>query len=125
MLERISNIPDKIWQVIVDTEKKYGGFTPTDEHKKLVEEKADITSFDGGCFLSIGPEFDLFVLPERQGKWRIRGTINKFIGRILDEHGKAIVKINPGNKKSLRLALGFGFIPVGKDGEKITLEVKR
>lgn len=125
MLSIVEKIPQRLWDVIVETEEKYGDFVPTQEHKALVEEKAIVTIFDGGCFLSNGPEFDLYVAPERQGKWKIRGTINAFVRKILDEYGTAIVKINPKNKKSLRLALGFGFVPTGKDGIKITLEVKK
>lgn len=117
-------LPDEIWQVIVDTLAKYDGiYCPSPELKQYVEQHTEITPFDGGVFIADGNEFDLFVVPEKRGKWAIRREINAFLAKLAQEHSKAIVKIHKKNSRSLRLAIGFGFIPVGENTRnKIILE---
>jgi hypothetical protein len=116
-------LADDVWQVIVDTLVKYDGiYCPSPELRHHIEKHTQITPFDGGVFIADGNEFDLFVVPERRGKWAIRKEINRFLAKLAQEHSKAVIKIYPENETSMRLAFGFGFEPVGKDGRQIVLE---
>jgi len=119
-----NKIHDDLWAVISETEMKYRGKHISQAEREMVEKKATVTLFDGGCFLSYGPEFDLFVLPERRGKWKIRGTIRSFVDTMIEKYGYAKVKIHKKNKVSMRLAIGFKFMPVADDGSFITLEAR-
>jgi hypothetical protein len=115
---------DDVWQVICDTLEKYDGLNCRNlpELRDYVETNAQITPFDGGVFIADGNEFDVFVVPEKRGKWAIRKEINAFLAKLAQEHNKAVIKIYPENNRSLRLAQGFGFEQVGKDGRQIVLE---
>lgn len=116
-------LPDDVWQVVLETLAKYDGiYCPSPELKQYVEEHTEITPFDGGAFIADGNEFDVFVVPEKRGKWAIRREINAFLAKLAQRHSKAVIKIYPENKPSMRLAKGFGFEPVGKQGRQIVLE---
>lgn len=118
-------LPDDVWQVICDTLDKYDGLDCRNlpELRDYVETHTQITPFDGGVFIADGNEFDVFVVPEKRGKWAIRKEITKFLAKLAQEHSKAIVKIHEKNLRSLRLAVGFGFVPVGRNKRnKIILE---
>ena len=117
-------LPDDVWQVICDTLDKYDGLDCRNlpELREHVEEHAQITPFDGGVFIADGNEFDLFVVPDKRGKWAIRREINAFLAKLAQEYSKAIIKIYPENETSMRLALGFGFEPIAKEGRQIVLE---
>lgn len=116
-------LPDDVWQVVLETLAKYDGIDcPSPELKQYVEEHTEITPFDGGAFIADGNEFDVFVVPEKRGKWAIRREINAFLAKLAQRHSKAVIKIYPENKPSMRLAKGFGFEPVGKQGRQIVLE---
>ena len=116
-------LPDDVWQVICETTHKYDGFDcDVPELREYIETHAQITLFDGGVFLADGNEFDLFVVPEKRGKWAIRKEINSFLDTLAQKHSKAVIKIYPENEISMRLALGFGFKPIAKEGRKIVLE---
>lgn len=116
-------LPDDVWRVVLDTLERFDGIRcDSQELRSYVEENFSITLFDGGAFIADGNEFDLFVLPEKRGKWKIRKEISAFLAKLAQEHCKAIVKIYPENKPSLRLAKGFGFEPVGSYGRQIVLE---
>lgn len=105
--------PD-VWSVVADHLLKLG-FEPTDEVKQLIEDTADIVLFDGGAFIAYDNEFDLFVVPERRGKWRIRSEITKFLEQMACKHSTIAVRINQNNSPSLRLAYHFGFTEVGRE----------
>lgn len=117
-------LPDEIWQVICETALRYDGIDCNlPGLRDYVEQNIEITLFDGGAFLSDGNEFDVFVVPEKRGKWAIRREINGFLAKLAQRYEKAIVKIHEQNAKSLRLAIGFGFQPVGRNKRnKIVLE---
>lgn len=116
-------LPDDVWQVIVETLKRFDNIDcDLSELRDYIEESAQITVFDGGAFVADGNEFDLFVVPKKRGKWAIRKEINRFLATLAQKHDKAIVKIYPENTRSMRLALGFGFEPVGSIGKQIILE---
>ena len=115
-------LPDDVWQVIVDYLLKYRNIVAPDGLREWTENNLDITLFDGGAFLSHQNEFDLFVVPEKRGKWRIRSVINGFLNDMLEKHQKIVVKIYPDNASSLRLAKGFGFTEVGRENGMIRLE---
>ena len=90
----------------------------------MVERHADITFFDGGVFIGLKNEFDLFVLPKKRGRWNIRGEVTKYLAKLAQDYDTAIVKIHVDNKASLRLADFFGFEVVGTQGPKLVLEKK-
>lgn len=117
-------LTDDIWQVIYDTAVKYDKIRPNPNMRRYIEQNATITPFDGGVFVAVGNEFDLFVLPEKQGKWRIKSVITNYLSDMTDKYGALIVKIHENNHKSLRLAKFFGFKEVARLNGKITLERK-
>jgi hypothetical protein len=116
-------LSDEVWQVIKDHLAK-DGLVCDDNVKKLVEENAEITPFNGGVFITVGNEFDVFVVPEKRGKWNIRGEITRFLAKMAEKHDVAIVRINEDNVKSLRLAEFFGFDEVERKDGVIKLERK-
>lgn len=117
-------LPDNVWEVICDTLAIFDGIEcRSPELREYIEENAQITLFDGGAFIADGNEFDLFVVPERRGKWNIRKEINKFLATMAERHDVVTVKISERNTRSLRLARFFGFKDCQKDHRgKIELE---
>jgi len=111
-----------VWQVIKDYLRTYKGREVPDELKTFLESKADIELFDGGAFVSIGNEFDLFVVPEKRGRWRIRSVFGGYLDRMGRLHGKVVARIDERNRMSLRLAKHFGFQEVSRDNGVIRLE---
>lgn len=121
MMQKIS---DALWQVIYDTAVKYDKITPNKAMRQHIEQNADIVTFNGGAFIALGNEFDLYVLPEKQGKWRIRSVLNDYLTKMSDKYGTLVVKIHENNHKSLRLAKFFKFKEVSRIDGKLTLERK-
>lgn len=113
-MQAVVNLPPDVWSVVADHLLKLG-FEPTDEVKQLIEDTADIVLFDGGVFIAYDNEFDLFVVPERRGKWRIRSEITKFLEQMACKHSTITVRINQNNSPSLRLAHHFGFVEVARE----------
>jgi hypothetical protein len=117
-----SVLPDDVWQVVCDYLLERKGIVAPDGLREWAEDNLEITLFDGGAFLAMGNEFDLFVVPERRGRWNIRGQFTKFLSTMGRKHGTIVVKIYEDNLPSLRLAKHFGFAEVGRDGNMIRLE---
>lgn len=115
-------LPNDVWQVIKDHLQTYEGFEAPDEYRQWLEENTDIELFDGGAFVAIGNEFDLFVSPEKRGRWRIRSTVGDYLDRMGRLHGKIAVRIDARNTPSLRLARHFGFYEVSRENGVIRLE---
>lgn len=113
---------DDVWRVICDYVLARRGVTAPDEVRTWAEANLDITPFDGGVFIAQGNEFDLFVVPERRGRWNIRGQVTKFLRTMGRKHGVIVAKIYDDNFPSLRLAKHFGFHEVERDGNLIRLE---
>jgi hypothetical protein len=111
-----------VWQVIATYLLERRKIVATHELRQWVESTLDITLFDGGAILTKGNEFDLFVIPEKRGRWRIRSVIGDFLNTMLEKHEKIVVKIYEDNLPSLRLAKGFGFKDVGRENGMIRLE---
>lgn len=118
----MTQLPQPVWQTIGDYLKKYRSIEPSDELREKVEQMCDVRLFDGGCFIARGNEFDLFVIPEKRGQWRIRSTITTYLNDMLNKYGNIIVKIYDDNAASLRLARHFGFREVDRTGNMIRLE---
>lgn len=115
-------LPDAVWQVVCDYLLERKGVIAPDGLREWAEDNLEITLFDGGAFLVAGNEFDLFVVPERRGRWNIRGQITKFLSTMGHKHGTIVAKIYEDNLPSLRLAKHFGFHEVSRDGNMIRLE---
>ena len=116
-------LPDDVWEVICDTLARFDDIEcRSPELREFIEQNTQITLFDGGAFVADGNEFDLFVVPKRQGKWRIRKEVNEYLARMAQRYDTAIVKISERNTRSLRLARFFGFQDVGRDGTSIVME---
>lgn len=115
-------LPDDVWQVVADYLLERRGIAAPPALREWVENSLDIVLFDGGAILAKDNEFDLFVVPEKRGKWRIRGVIGDFLNTMLAKHEKIVVKIYEDNTPSLRLAKGFGFKDVGRENGMIRLE---
>ena len=117
-------ISDDLWRVMADTMKTYRGIVCNAMHKKAIEDNAEIHEFDGGAWASVGNEIDLFVLPERRGKWKVKGEISQYLREMHKKYPVLIARINERNTRSLRLARFFGFKDVAKEGQEIRLEHK-
>ena len=115
-------LPDDVWQVIKDHLLRYKGFEAPDELRDALEQHTDIELFDGGAFIAVGNEFDLFVVPEKRGRWRIRSVIGDYLDRMGRIHGKIVARIDERNTPSLRLARHFGFHEVSRENGVIRLE---
>lgn len=120
----MTTLSPEIWKVIADTLREYHGVNDIPAGvKEIIERDAEITCFDGGVFVAKGNEFDLFVLPERRGRWQIRSLVPAYIKQMKDKFGNVVVKIHERNRASLRLARWSGFKVVSKDGNFYRLEV--
>lgn len=117
-------LPDNVWQVIKDYILQRRGVDVPEEAREWAEQNLQITPFEGGAFIANGNEFDLFVIPEKRGKWNIRGEITKYLDTMSKAHDTIIVKIYEDNDASLRLAGFFGFNEVNRDNGLIRLEKK-
>ena len=53
-------ITDELWKVIYDTAVKYDKIAPDQRIRQYIEQNAEITPFDGGAFVAVGNEFDLY-----------------------------------------------------------------
>lgn len=117
-----AKLPDDVWQVIKDHLLKYKGYEAPDDLRDKLEKNTDIELFDGGAFIAVGNEFDLFVVPEKRGRWRIRSVLKNYLDKMGRTHGKIVVRINEHNMPSLRLARGFGFKEISRENGTIRLE---
>jgi hypothetical protein len=117
-----AKLPDDVWQVIKDHLLKYKGYEAPDGLRDKLEKNTDIELFDGGAFVAVGNEFDLFVIPEKRGRWRIRSVLKNYLDKMGRTHGKIVVRINEHNMPSLRLARGFGFKEISRENGTIRLE---
>ena len=117
-------LPNDVWQVVKDHLQTYKGFEAPDELKTALEQTAEIELFDGGAFIAVGNEFDLFVVPEKRGRWRIRSVFGNYLDRMGRTHGKIVARIDERNAPSLRLARHFGFHEVSRENGVIRLEKK-
>lgn len=115
-------LADDVWQVIKDYIRERRGVDAPDEAREWAENNLDITPFDGGVFIAHGNEFDLFVLPERRGKWRIRQIGKEYMDKMRKAHDTIVVRIYEDNKPSLRLAHFFGFVEISRENGLIRLE---
>lgn len=116
-------LSDEVWQVI----KNHYGYEETiggKSVKEYIEQNAEIMPFDGGAFVVVGNEFDLFVVPNKRGKWNIRGECTQFLAKMAQKYDVAIARINEDNVKSLRLAEFFGFEETNRANGVVTLERK-
>ena len=115
-------LPDPVWQVIKDHLLRYKGFEAPDGLRNALEQHTHIELFDGGAFVAVGNEFDLFVVPEKRGRWRIRSVVGDYLDRMGCIHGKIVAWIDERNTPSLRLARHFGFHEVSRENGVIRLE---
>lgn len=117
-------LADDVWDVIKTYLHDRMGFDATQEARDWMEANMDITPFDGGAFVAKGNEFDLFVVPEKRGRWNIKGEITKYLDTMAKAHDTIIVKIYDDNDASLRLARFFGFMEISRDNGMVRLEKK-
>ena len=115
-------LSDEVWQVIKDHLLKFKGINAPEELRNALETQTEIEAFDGGVFIAVGNEFDLFVIPEKRGRWRIRSIIGDYLDRMGRAHGKIVARIDERNAPSLRLAGHFGFHEVSREDGVIRLE---
>jgi hypothetical protein len=118
-----AKLSDDVWQVVKD----HYGYEETVGGKSIrqyIEENAEIIPFDGGVFVVVGNEFDLFVSPRKRGKWNIRRECTQFLATMAQKYDVAIARINEDNVKSLRLAKFFGFEETNHADGVVTLERK-
>lgn len=102
-------IPDDIWLMMQDYYDQYFGMQLGADERENIENVCEVRPFNGGAFITLNEEFDLFVIPEMRGKWRIRTIFTNFINEMVARYGRVVATIHPCNYPSLRLAKGFGF----------------
>jgi len=117
-------LADDVWDVIKEYVLQRRGIELPEHVREWMDQNFQVTPFSGGAFVAKGNEFDLFVVPERRGKWRIRGEITKYLDTMAKAHDTIIVKIYDDNDASLRLARFFGFNEVSRINGMIRLEKK-
>jgi hypothetical protein len=115
-------IPDDVWEVICKYYMDYFHIILASKEKSIIEDECDIYLFDGGCFLVRDSVCDLFVLPGRRGKWRIRSEVKKFLYSAHNKSGDLKIRVHDSNTVSLRLVKFFGFVEKSKNGDFIELE---
>jgi GNAT superfamily N-acetyltransferase len=118
-------VKDEVWAVVVETMRQYKGVEPTQEHRAAVESRCRLVEFDGGAFVIHGNEIDLFVVSDRRRRWATRGLLDRVVGGVIREHGKAVCRIHEDNAVSLRFARRLGFTEAARDGKWIQLESKK
>jgi hypothetical protein len=119
----MGQLTDEVWQVIKE-HYKYEETVGGKSIRQYIEENAEITPFDGGVFIAVGNEFDLFVEPKRRGQWRIRDESNKYLKEMAKKYDVLFARIKEDNIKSLRLAKFFNFKEVKREDGIISLERK-
>lgn len=115
-------LTDAVWATIKDYLAQWKGKQVSDDMRDWLETNAQVQPFDGGAFVAIGNEFDLFVVPERRGRWRIRSTVGKYLDELGRLHGKIVARIDERNIPSLRLARHFKFNEVSRENGVIRME---
>jgi GNAT superfamily N-acetyltransferase len=115
-------LPDDVWQTMKDYMQQYRGITPPETLRQWVEDSCDVELHDGVAFVAIGNEFDLFVTPEKRGKWNPKKVISEYLDRMSKAHKTIVIKIYDSNARSLSLADFFGFAEVSRNGNMIRLE---
>jgi hypothetical protein len=115
---------DEVWEVISQTIERYKGITATAEHRRVIESLCSIEPFNGGAFVIRGNEIDLFVTPQRRGRWATRGLLDRVIGGVIRSHGSAICAIHKDNAASISLARRLGFTEFAQEGDVYKLRAK-
>lgn len=115
-------LADDVWDVIKTYLHDRMGFDATQEARDWMEANMDITPFDGGAFVAMGNEFDLFVVPEKRCKWRIKTVGSKFLDKMFEHHDTMVIRIYEDNLPSIRLAGFFGFREVSREDGLIRME---
>jgi hypothetical protein len=118
----MNKISDGLWNVICMSMKEHWKMDCNEEVRKELEKRAEIQLFNGGAFIALENEFDLFVLPEKQGKWNIRGELTNYIQKMTDKYGTIVVRVGENNCRALRLANKFGFKKVSVEDGIVRLE---
>jgi hypothetical protein len=119
----MGQLTDAVWEVIKE-HYQYKEVVGDKSIRQHIEENAEITPFDGGVFIAVGNEFDLFVEPKRRGQWRIRDESNKYLKEMAKKYDVLFAQIKEDNIKSLRLAKFFDFKEVKREDGIISLERK-
>ena len=115
-------LADDVWDVIKTYLHDRMGLDATQEAREWMEQNFEITPFDGGAFVAMGNEFDLFVVPEKRCKWRIRTVGSKFLDQMAKHHDTIVIRIYEDNAPSIRLAKFFGFKEVNRKDGLIRME---
>lgn len=116
-------LTDEVWEVI----KEYlsvEGVILTETQRAYLEDNTAILSFEGGAFIIVRNEIDLFISKRKRGKWNIKKEVNRMFKHIAKDYDVVIAKIRETNTVSLRLTKFFGFEVVGKEQDKFVLERK-
>lgn len=78
-----------------------------------------------GFVMTLGAEIHVFRLPEYAGRWFTRQDVEKTIGQVIAQHGKATTKVRQDNQTGHRFVQRIGFVPVKDDGSVIHYECER
>lgn len=70
-------------------------------------------------------EIHVYRLPEFEGKWFVRGDIERVISPLVEKFGCVYTKVRASNQTGQRFCKRIGFVGVGVDGENITMKLER
>lgn len=116
-------LSDDVWAVVQDTMRRFKGWELNDSHRQLVEAQCEVIPFDGGAFVIRGCEVDLFVTPEKRGRWATRSLLDRVFGGLIRTHGKATCSVHPDNGVCLRFVRRLGFVEVSRTEQSVRLEM--
>lgn len=78
-----------------------------------------------GFVMQKGSEVHVKRLPEFDGRWGTRQDVERVMGGVIAEHGKATTMVRKSNLIGHRFVQRIGFVPVLDDGSVIHYECER
>jgi len=121
-------IQDGVWLALKDTMLRYKGIALTDDIREDVDHALNTlrrVPFDSGEWFIDGNEVDVFVAPEKRGKWATMRRLGAVLCPILEQYGVVVARVHEDNAVCLRLAKGIGFEEVERDGQVVRLEMRK
>jgi len=84
-------------------------FDLTEEEFLKAVESWEVYPVKGGAVLIKGEQIHACVLPEAFGRWVTKKAIRETLGKVLEEHGRAVTSVKLGNVVGERFVARLGF----------------
>lgn len=78
-----------------------------------------------GFVMARGNEVHVYRLPAFDGRWFVRGDIERVLTPLIKEHGCVVTKVRASNRVGQRFCGRIGFVKTGADGDVITMKLER